>query len=475
MRFPLNILRITLVTLLAYAPAHVAAQDATRKALFDIYRELVEINTTASVGDTTVAAKAMAKRLIDAGLPAQDVQVVVPPGKAKKGNLVARLRGSGSAGKPILLLAHLDVVEAKQEDWSPDIPPFKLTEREGFYYGRGTIDDKAMAAIFVANLIRYHKEHAPLQRDLIVALTADEEGGDDNGAAYLIEQHRPLVDAAFGLNEGGGGRSQKGKLLYNGVQASEKLYRDFELEVTSAGGHSSLPVPDNAIYTLARGLERLGKHSFPVHLNPASRGFFERSARILTGQVAKDMKSIATQARLDPAVVARLSQTALYNAMLRTTCVATQVQAGHAPNALPQRATANVNCRIVPGETPADVQVALQKVLADPKIALRLKPRAREDGPNSPSALSDEIMKPIEELTREQWPGLITIALMGTGATDSRYFRGAGIPMYGVSGIFSDIDDVRVHGKDERIGVQELYAGQEFLYRLVKRYAGVQP
>src|ERR1700754_566722 len=242
-----NLLRLTLGLLLAYAPARAGAQDATRQALLQIYKELVEINTTASVGDTTVAAKAMAKRLTDAGLPAQDVQVIVPPGKAKKGNLVARLRLRGSGGKPILLLAHLDVVEAKQEDWSPDIPPFKLTERDGFYYGRGTIDDKAMAAIFVANLIRYQKERTPLQRDVILALTADEEGGDDNGAAFLLEQHRPLVDAAFGLNEGGGGRTQKGKLLYNGVQASEKLYRDFELEVTSAGGHSSLPVPDNAI------------------------------------------------------------------------------------------------------------------------------------------------------------------------------------------------------------------------------------
>lgn len=458
---------------LGSAAVHAQPLNPEQRALFEIYRELVEIDTSHSAGDTTVAARAMAKRLIDAGLPAQDVQVIAHPGHPGRGNLVARLRAQGpSTGKPILLLAHLDVVEAKPEDWSPEFPPFKLVERDGFYYGRGTTDDKAMAAIFVANLIRYQKQHVPLQRDVILALTADEEGGDFNGAAFLLAQHRALVDAGFGLNEGGGGRTQHGKPLYNGVQASEKLYRDFELLVTGRGGHSSLPVPDNAIYTLARGLERLSKHTFAVKLNPASRGFFERSAGIQSGQLAADMRSVAAPRAPDPAAVARLSRVALYNAMLRTTCVATQVQAGHAENALPQRASANVNCRIVPGERVEDVQAALTRALADPTIQIRLKPRPAQDSAGEPSVLGPEIMQPIEDLTREMWKGLLTLPLMGTGATDSRYFRSAGIPMYGVSGIFSDIDDVRAHGRDERVGVKELYDGQTFLYRLVKRYAG---
>ncbi|MET0391229.1 MAG: M20/M25/M40 family metallo-hydrolase [Polyangiales bacterium] len=463
-------LTLLLLALCVTSSVHAEESDPQRRALYDIYKQLVEINTTASVGDTTAAAKAMAKRLIDAGLPAADVQVLVHPESAKKGNLVARLRGKGG-GKPILLLAHLDVVEAKKEDWSPDLDPFKLIERDGFYYARGTSDDKAMAAIFVANLIRYHKEGNPFQRDVILALTADEEGGPHNGAAWLVQQHRKLVEAEFGLNEGGGGRTQKGKLLYNGVQASEKSYRDFELSVTSAGGHSSLPVPDNAIYTLARGLDRLSHYTFPVHLNPVTRGFFERSAAIQSGQTAADMKALASAKTPDPAVVARLSQTTLYNGMLRTTCVATQVQAGHAPNALPQRAVANVNCRIVPGETVEDTQRALVRTLNDAKISIQAKPAPLADGPNTPSELTPSVMKPIEELTRELWPGLGTLPLMGTGATDSRHFRNAGIPMYGVSGLFGDIDDVRAHGRDERMGVKELYEGQEFLYRLVKRYA----
>lgn len=461
-----------LVVLLAARVAPAGAQDTKdQRALLEIYKQLVETNTTTSVGGTTTAAKALAKRFLDAGFPTKDVQLLPHPKDPRKSNLVVRLRGSGGPGKPILLLAHLDVVEAKKEDWSPDLNPFKLIEREGFYYGRGTGDDKAMAAIFVANLLRYRKEHVALSRDLILALTADEEGGDANGAAFLLEKHRELVAAEFGLNEGGGGRTQQGKLLYNGVQASEKLYRDFELSVTSAGGHSSLPKSDNAIYTLARGLERLAQHAFPVHLNPVTRSFFERSAQLQTGQLAADMTALVRAQTPDPVVSARLAQTPLYNALLRTTCVATQVQAGHAANALPQRATANVNCRILPGETAEEVQKTLVNVLADAQIIVQAKTSASPDGINPPSPLTPNVLQPIEELTREMWPGLITMPLMGTGATDSRYFRAAGIPMYGVSGLFGDIDDVRAHGRDERMGVKELYAGQAFLYRLVERYA----
>ena len=474
---------VALTLSLAPPPCPAAAQrlNPQRQLLVDIYRELVETNTTDSAGDNTAAAEKMAARLRAAGFPAEDVQVVVHPGNAKKGNLVARLRGTG-ARRPILLLAHLDVVEARREDWSPDLDPFKLTEREGFYYGRGTVDDKAMAAIFVANLIRYRREGLRPDRDIVVALTADEEGGGFNGASWLVRNRRELVDAEFGFNEGGGGRERQGRPLFNGVQASEKFSRNFTLEVRNKGGHSSLPVRDNAIYTLAAGLERLSKFDFPVSLNEVTRAYFERMAAVETGQAAGDMKALVRSAGADAGAAARLSETAFYNSVMRTTCVATRVEAGHANNALPQTARANVNCRILPHESPADVQATLVRVLADPKISVTMPApsRARQEG-QAPAAASERppaarqtspldprVMGEIERITAEMWPGVPVVPMMGTGATDSQPFRQAGIPMYGVSGLFTDIDDVRTHGKDERIAARRLYEGQEFLYRLVK-------
>jgi len=443
-----------------------------RQLLFDIYKELVETNTTDSVGNTTEAAEKVAARLRAAGFAADDVQVIVHPGNARKGNVVARLRGTG-ARKPILLLAHLDVVEAKKEDWSPDLDPFKLIERDGYFYGRGSIDDKAMAAVFVANLIRYKQEGFRPDRDIVVALTADEEGGGFNGASWLVRNRRELVDAEFGFNEGGGGRERAGRALFNGVQTAEKMSRNFTLEVKNKGGHSSLPVKDNAIYTLAAGLERLSKFDFPVSLNETTRAYFERMASVESGQTAKDMRSVVQSSGADGAAVARLSESAFYNASMRTTCVATRVEAGHANNALPQTARANVNCRILPQESPADTQAALVRVLDDPKISVKMvgadnpdraaPPASRQSSPLDPGVLSA-----IERVTAEMWPGVPVVPMMGTGATDSQPFRQAGIPMYGVSGLFTDIEDVRTHGKDERMGVQQLYDGQEFLYRLVK-------
>jgi acetylornithine deacetylase/succinyl-diaminopimelate desuccinylase-like protein len=463
------------------ARAQTPALDENQRLLFDIYKELVETNTSESGGETTAAAEKMAARLRAAGFPAEDVQVVVHPGNAKKGNLVARLRGTG-VRKPVLLLAHLDVVEAKREDWSPDLDPFKLTERDGFYYGRGSVDDKAMAAIFVANLIRYKREGFKPDRDLVVALTADEEGGGFNGASWLVRNRRELVDAEFGFNEGGGGRERAGRPLFNGVQASEKFSRNFTLEVKNKGGHSSLPVKDNAIYTLAAGLERLSKFDFPVNLGEVTRAYFERMASVETGQTAADMRALVRAEGKDTAAAARLSETAVYNSMMRTTCVATRLEAGHANNALPQTARANVNCRILPQESPADVQAALVRVLADPKISVKMAVpgRAREEGQDEQAAaarppaerqtsqLDPKILGEIERVTRELWPGVPVVPMMGTGATDSQPFRQAGTPMYGVSGLFTDIDDVRTHGKDERIAARRLYEGQEFLYRLVK-------
>ena len=452
-----------LLMLLAVPALHAAPPplDARSKQLtYDIYKELIEINTTDSVGNTTTAAEAMAARLRAAGFSASEVQVLAP--NPRKGNLVARLRGSGT-GKPILLLAHLDVVEAKKEDWSVD--PFVLTEKEGYYYGRGTGDDKAMAAIWIANLIRYKEEGWIPKRDLIVALTADEEGGNYNGVSWLLEQRRDLIESAFALNEGGGGRSKNGKLLYNGVGASEKVYVSFGLETHNSGGHSSIPRPDNAIYELAQGLTRLASFQFPVKLNEVTRRYLERMSKLEEGLVAADM---ATAANGDAAAQTRLSQTPVYNALMRTTCVATRLEGGHADNALPQSARATVNCRVLPGEPADDVRNTLAAVLADPDIAITWIDKPK---PSAPSPLAPEVMRPIDRVTAEFWPGVPVIPLMATGASDGLYLRNAGIPTYGVSGLFSDINDNRSHGRDERVGVQQFYDSAQFLYVLVKRLA----
>jgi acetylornithine deacetylase/succinyl-diaminopimelate desuccinylase-like protein len=432
----------------------------------DIFRELVEINTTDSVGDNTKAAEAMAARLKAAGFPDADVRVLGP--HPRKGNLVARLRGPGK-GKPILLLAHLDVVEARKEDWSPDLDPFRFVERDGFFYGRGTTDDKAMAAIWIANLIRYKQEGLVPDRDLIVALTSDEEGGDHNGVDWLLQNHRALIDADYCLNEGGGGDLRNGRRLANNVQAAEKVYLSFRLEVTNPGGHSSLPVRDNAIFHLAAGLARLAEYDFPVKLGEVTRGYFARLAATETGETAADMKAVA-QPTPDPAAVTRLSgSSAWFNALMRTTCVATRLEGGHADNALPQMARATVNCRMLPGADPKEVEQTLVRVLGNDKIKVRPTGRPR---PSAPSPLRPDVMGPIERVTNEMWPGVPVIPTMSTGATDGLYLRNAGIPVYGVDGIFTDVDDVRAHGRDERLGVKEFYEGREFLYRLVKTLAG---
>ncbi len=434
--------------------------DATRRLTHDIYKQLIEINTTESSGNSTTAAEAMAARLHDAGFPAADVQVLAP--NPRKGNLVARLRGSTKA-KPILLLAHLDVVEAKREDWSVD--PFTFTEKEGYYYGRGTSDDKAMAAIFVANLIRYKKEGWTPKRDLILALTADEETGDSNGVSWLLQQHRDLIDAAFALNEGGGGRLKDGKRIYNGVGASEKVYVSFKLETHNKGGHSSVPRPDNAIYELAEGLTKLGKFQFPVELNEVTRAYFERMSKLEEGQTAADMAAVA---KGDADAAARLSQTAVYNALMRTTCVATRLEGGHADNALPQMARATVNCRVLPGDSADEVRNTILKVLNDTGIEVTWIDKPK---PSPPSPLDVAVMRPIEEVTNEFWPGVPVMPLMATGASDSLYLRNAGIPSYGVSGLFAELNDSRAHGRDERVGIPQFYDSLQFLYVLVKRLA----
>jgi acetylornithine deacetylase/succinyl-diaminopimelate desuccinylase-like protein len=440
------------------------AQPATlaphQQLLREIYQELIEINTTNSVGDNTRAAEAMARRLIAAGFPAGDVQVLAPA--PRKGNMVARLRGTGSP-RPLLLLAHLDVVEANREDWSVD--PFKLLERDGHFYGRGTTDDKAMAAAFVANLIRFRREGFVPDRDLIVALTADEEGGGHNGVAWLLKEHRGLIDAELAINEGGGGALKNGRRVSNSVQASEKIFQSYRLEVTNRGGHSSLPVKDNAIWHLAGGLARLAELDFPVNLDEVNRQFFERTAAQIGGSLGNDFRAVASGNR-DPAVVARVAAVGpVFNSRLRTTCVPTRLEGGHADNALPQTARAVVNCRVLPSETEEDVRQTLIRVLADDQI--KVTP-VNKFFPSPASPLTPEIVNAVESVTRALWPGVPVVPTMSTGATDSRYLRAAGIPAYGTSGMFGDIDDVRTHGRDERMLVQSLYEGQEYLYRLVK-------
>lgn len=448
---------------LALSTAVVSAQTGPNDARArDIFKQLIEINTTDTPrGNITTAAEAMAARLKAAGFPEADVKVLGPD--PRKGNLVARYRGTG-ARKPLLLLAHLDVVEAKREDWSFD--PFTFLEKDGYFYGRGTTDDKSMAAYFVANLIRLKEEGFKPDRDLILALTADEESGDFNGPAWLLKNHRDLIDAEFAVNEGGGGSMRKGKYLTNEIQGSEKVYQDFRLETKNAGGHSSLPVKDNAITHLSQGLARLGAFDFPVELNDVTRGYFEKSASIETDpKVAADMRAVAG-AKPDLAAAARLSAALPYwNSVMRTTCVATRLEGGHANNALPQLAAANVNCRILPGVAPTAVRDTLVKVLDDPKISVTF---VGEATPSKPTVLRPDVVAAVETLTKQMFPGVVVIPVMSTGATDGLYLRNADIPTFGIDGTFGDMDDVRAHGRDERIGIKQFFEGLEFQYRLVK-------
>jgi acetylornithine deacetylase/succinyl-diaminopimelate desuccinylase-like protein len=428
----------------------------------EIFKQLVEINTTDSVGSTTAAAEAMAARFKSAGFADADVRVLGP--NPRKGNLIVRYRGNGTK-RPVLLLAHLDVVEAKREDWSFD--PFTLTEKDGFLYGRGTADDKTMAAVFVANLLRLKSEGFVPSRDLILALTADEELGNSefNGVKWLIENHRDLIDAEYAINEGGGGVMRKGKYVVNEVQAAEKVYQDFRLEVRNSGGHSSMPVKNNAIYRLAAGLSKIAAYDFPVELNDITRTYFERSAPAQAdAQTRADMLAVA-RTPPDLAAAARLSaQSPYFNSLMRTTCVATELQGGHAKNALPQLAAANVNCRILPGVPPAQVIATLTKIVNDPAIQFSLSGEAT---PSKPAVLRDDVMGAVGTIVASMFPGVPVVPVMSTGATDGLYLRNAGIPTFGADGLFDDIDDVRAHGRDERVGIKQFNEDLEFQYRLI--------
>src|SRR5690242_4792755 len=447
-----------------------AAQDglspADRALARDIFKQLIEINTTDSLGNTPRAARAMAQRLLAAGFPAPDVRVLIGPDRTH-GNLVARFHGTGTGGRPIVVFAHLDVVPARRTDWSVD--PFTFLEKDGYFYGRGTTDDKVGDAVLVANFIRLKRPGFKPTRDLILVLTGDEETLG-SCIQWLVTKHRDLIDGAFALNtDAGGGVLRDGQRVLFAVQASEKVYATYVLEATDKGGHSSLPRPaDNPVYRLAPFLERLAQYQFPVKLNEVSRAFFERSATIDTGRLADDMRGVLKDPP-DSAAVARLSAVPFYNSKLRTTCVATMLEAGHAENALPQSARATVNCRILPGEPASEVEATLRRLAGDDRITVRT---LYAPIPSPPSPLTPAIMGPLERLVAEQFPKVPIVPVMEAGATDGLFLRNAGIPTYGVSAVFEEQNDVRAHGRDERIGVQSFYDALEFWYRMMRAFAG---
>jgi acetylornithine deacetylase/succinyl-diaminopimelate desuccinylase-like protein len=431
-----------------------------QKLARDIFRELIEINTTGSKGSTE-AAEAMAARLRDAGFKTNDIQITGPDLQHK--NLVVRFRGKGTL-RPVLFICHLDVVEALPQDWSKD--PFIFIEKDGYFYGRGTTDIKCEDADLITNLIRLKQEKFVPDRDIIVALTADEEGGSSNGVNWLLTNHRDLIDAEFAVNpDGGGGSLKNGMHQSVDIQTSEKVYSSYEITARNKGGHSSLPVKNNAIYKLSAGLIRLSHFDFPVRLNETTRNYFEQTALKEAGQVKSDILTIL-QYPSDTAAANRVAATsAYYNAMMRTTCVATMLNAGHAENALPQTATATINCRMLPDDNPDNVLANLKSVIADTSLSVTCT-YSSFVAPLSP--LRDAVRIPVEQISASMWPGVKVSPVMSTGATDGKYLRRAGIPTYGVSGMFTDIDDVRAHGKDERIGVREFYEGIEFMYRFIK-------
>jgi acetylornithine deacetylase/succinyl-diaminopimelate desuccinylase-like protein len=433
-----------------------------------IYKELIETNTTLSIGDCTLAAKRMAARLKAAGYPDEDVRLFVPDGHPKEGGLVAVLHGSNPKAKAILMLAHVDVVEAKREDWTRD--PFTLIEEGGYFYARGTSDMKAQAAIWVDNLIRYREAGYKPKRAIKLALTCGEEtNGALNGAEWLTQHARDDIDAEFALTEGVDGTlDPQGHRVALGILAAEKTSQNYVFEVTNPGGHSSRPIPDNAIYHLVRAVDRVSRFEFPVQLDDANRGFFSGMAPLVGGEDGAAMTA-AVKNPNDAAAVAVLDKEPNWHAMLRTTCVATMLSAGHATNALPQRARANVNCRIFPGVSREEIQAQLVRVADDPAVVVSI-PEVR--GPVAPPApLTRQVLGPIQTVAHQMWPGVPVVPALEPGASDAQFLNPAGIPTYGVTGLFTDPDGGHIHGLNERIRIQSVYEGRAFLYQLVKLYA----
>src|SRR5580692_11748884 len=438
-------------------------------AFRDLYRQLIEINTTRSVGSCTAAAEAMRARLLAAGIPASDTQILAPPDRPKDGALIAVLHGRDRTAKPILLLAHIDVVEAKREDWERD--PFKLIEEKGWFYARGASDDKAMAAVFTDSLIRYRQEGFKPRRDIKLALTCGEETSEIfNSVRWLTETQPTVLSALFALNEGAGGElDENDKPVALQIQAGEKVYQDFALDASDVGGHSSRPNKNNPIVRLSAGLAKLGTHNFAIALNQATRGYFEAEAKLVPPEIAADMRAVLKNPPDEAAAERLWAINPGWNGSLRTTCVVTEIAGGHAPNALPQHVRANVNCRILPGVPIADVQREIVAALGDDKITVAM---AGDPGMQSPPPpLTERIMGPVRKVAEEIWPGVAIVPTMSTGATDGRFLNVAGIPTYGLSGMFHDAEGAHAHGLNERIRVSSLLDGRRFLYEVVKLYA----
>ncbi len=450
----------------AAAPTPPPADLAEARA---IYRQLIETNTTHAYGSTSVAEMIRA-RLLGAGFAPGDVVFLAPADKPTKGNLVVRYHGQGKA-RPVLFMGHLDVVEAKPEDWSVD--PFKLTEKDGYFYGRGTIDMKDGDAALADALIRLKRQGYAPDRDIIVMFTADEEaGGDANGPTWLLKNHRDLIDAETAYNlDGGGGATKGDRRLFYEVGTSEKIYLTFTLETTGPGGHGSLPGADNPIYRLVDGLQRIAAYKFPVMTTATTRASFKALAALQPGPDSADMLAVAAPTP-DLAAAERLSRTPYNNAELRTTCVATLISGGHAENALPQRAKSTIQCRLMPGDTAENVQATLVKVLNDGKISVT------EDAPpivSPESPPTPEVMARIGAVVHSMWPGVTLVPTMSTGFSDDRQTRNAGIPSYDVSGMWSEVGENRAHGRDERVGATAFDESVEYTYRLMKALGGGKP
>ncbi|MBO9517540.1 MAG: M20/M25/M40 family metallo-hydrolase [Porphyrobacter sp.] len=470
--------RVAAVVLSAVLASSAAAQVPTgtmgplrpdQQRFRDLYKELIETNTTLSAGDCTLASQRLATRLKAAGLPDANVTVFSAPDHPKEGGLVAVFPGSSSSAKPILLLGHIDVVEADRADWERD--PFTLIEENGYFYARGAVDDKAMSAIWADMLIRFAEEGYKPKRAVKIALTCGEETDTAfNGADWLAKNRRELIDAQFALNEGGGGKTDgQGRLAIQGIQVGEKIYQDFILSVTNPGGHSSMPVPDNAIYRMSAALEKIGQHEFPLQFNDTTRAMFAKGRYLRPGEIGEAAERLAANPG-DSAAEAIVNQDKQLHSLLRTTCVATMIDGGHARNALPQRVEANVNCRIFPGNTPAQTQQVLAQVIGDEAISIR---PARTDKPLAISpALDPKIIGPMEQLAKRYWPDVPVIPSISTGATDGLYLSAVGIPVYGVLGLWGDPDGNGAHGLNERLEVRSLFTGRDYLYDLVKAYAG---
>jgi acetylornithine deacetylase/succinyl-diaminopimelate desuccinylase-like protein len=453
------------------ATAAAAERQDPHRLARELFKQLVEIKTTESGVGSTPAAEAMAERLLEGGFAPEDVHVVGPGGR--KQNLVARLKGTGRK-RPVLLIGHLDVVEALREDWSVD--PFVFLEKDGYFYGRGTQDMKDGVAIMTSTLLRYRAEGYKPDRDIILALTADEEGSNANGVDWLLKNRRELVDAEFVLNHDGGGvMLEDGRAVQVDLTASEKVYADFDLTVTNPGGHSSVPPRENAIYSLARALDRVSSHDFAFELNNVTRAYFEHMAKHADAAQAAVLRGIL-QTPPDPEALRQISEDPIYNAIVRTTCVATRLSGGHANNALPQTARANVNCRILPGHSPEEVRQGLVQVVADPTVKVRyynfLTEQLDEVAPNvrgyAPPPLRPDVLKPLERIAAKMWPGAQVVPAMAVGASDSIYTNAAGLPTYMVSGTALPRDDFRAHGQDERLGVQAFYDAVDFFYDYLK-------